>query len=331
MNRLIERDILGAFTILLVVWHHSTLAFISLHLYGVHSNLLAAFNGIITGFFMPLFMFLSGLLFQYLIDMGKYEKSTIFITKKINRLLVPFLIFSPLMIYFFPIGDESFSEIIKLFLNGAHHLWFILTLLYTYLFFYFFRNFLDKLPSVLLLPIFIILSILGRYLSIKYGGLFGLSNNLIYFLYFYLGISLWKNYKSNLLKFNQWIFLGIYLFVRIIHMLYFRFDEYVWINSILPTFEGIIGSLWAWRFAFIYGEKIMNTLNRPINFISRNSYGIYLFHLPIIYTLTNIFKNFDPINIYFVVLIQFSVSLFISIILTEGLRKIKWLKIVIGE
>ena len=331
MNRLAERDILGAFTILLVVWHHSALAFISLHLYGIHSNLLATISGIITGFFMPLFMFLSGLLFQYLIDMGKYKKSTIFLTKKINRLLIPFLIFSPLMIYFFPVGNDSFSEILKLFLNGAHHLWFILTLLYAYLFFYFFRSFLDKLPFVVLLPIFIILSILGRYLSIKYGGLFGLSNDLIYFLYFYLGILLWKNYKSNLLKFNHWILLGLYLSVRIIHMLYFRFDEYVWINAILSTFEGIIGSLWAWRFAFVYGEKIMHTLNRPIQFISKNSYGIYLFHLPIIYTITKIFQNFDPVNIYLVVAIQFSVSLFISIALTEGLRKIKRLKIVIGE
>jgi surface polysaccharide O-acyltransferase-like enzyme len=330
MNRLIERDILGAFTILLVVFGHASLAFISLNLYGIHSNLLASINSIFGGFTMPLFLMIGGLLFQYSIEKGKYQASSIFLSKKIKRLLVPFLIVSPFMIYFFPVGNESLTEVLRLFLNGAHHLWFILTLLYAYLFFYYFKNLLDKSP-IISLSIFIILSILGRYISIKYGGLFGLSNNLIYFLYFYLGIQLWKNYTSNLLNFNHWVVLALYLVIRIVHMLYFRFDEYVWANSIFPVFEGILGSLWAWRFSFIYGARIMHKMNRPIHFISRNSYGIYLFHLPIIYSLTEMFRNLDPINIYFVVLTQFTVSLFVSVILTEGLRKIKNLKMIIGE
>lgn len=330
MNRLIERDILGAIAILLVVLQHASQTFVSWKLlWGIDSKLLAGEIAITSAFTMPLFIMIAGLLFQFSLSHGKYFETCDFLDKKVKRLLVPFLIFSPFMIYFFPVGDDSLFASLKLFLNGAHHLWFVLTLLYAYLFFYFFRNLLDKSSGVSLI-ILSIVSVAGHYLSIEYGGLFGLTNILIYFLYFYLGIWIWKNYTSSLLNFNHWIVLGLYLSIRIVHMLYFRFDEYVWINSILPVFEGVIGSLWAWRFSFIYGAKLMGGANRPIHFISRNSYGIYLFHLPIIYGIIEVFRNFDPLNMYLVVLILFSMSLFISILLTEGLRKIN-LKMVIGE
>ena len=192
MNRLLERDILGAVAILLVVFQHASQAFVSWKLlWGIDSKLLAGEIALTSGFTMPLFIMIAGLLFQFSLSHGKYSETRDFLDKKVKRLFVPFLIFSLFMIYFFPVGDDSLSASLKLFLNGAHHLWFVLTLLYAYLFFYFFRHLLDKSPVVSLV-ILTMMAVAGRYLKIQYGGLFGLSNMMIYFLYFYLGILIWK-------------------------------------------------------------------------------------------------------------------------------------------
>lgn len=330
-NRLIERDILGVVAILLVVLQHASQAFVSWTLlWGINSKLLAAGIALSSGFTMPLFIMLAGLLLQFSLSHGKYSYAHDFLDKKVKRLLLPFLFFSPFMIYFFPINGYSFSTIFKLFISGAHHLWFIVTLLYAYLFFYFFKDRLNTSPLISLL-ILTIIAVAGRYLNIQYGGLYGLSNIMMYFVYFYIGMQIWKNYTSRFLHFNHWIFLGLYLAIRIVHMLYFRFDEYLFANSLLPVIEGMVGALWAWRFGFVYGRKIMEKAHHPIHFLSRNAYGIYLFHLPIIYAITEIFRTVKPFNIYCVVLIQFAVSLLLSVLLTEGFRKIKQLKIFIGE
>lgn len=333
MKKLLERDILGTIAILLVVFNHATDTFVGWkpHLYNIHSNALAALNQIFGGFTMPLFFMISGLLFQFLLEKGKYSTFKDFFMKKFKRLLVPFLFFTPLMWILFPVNGFGLQS----FFTGVHHLWFIITLFYIFIIFFYFHKYLEKH----IFTAFVILSVLavmGRYLPKVYGSsgeLYGLSNVMSYGLFFYLGLIIMKNYHAAILKFNPWIALGVYLIVRGIHMYYFRFDEYIWINSYMPVIEGIIGSLAVWRIAFKYTDSIMNTFGKQINYISKNSYGIYLFHLPIIYYMTELFRNsiIPAMNIYMVVIIQFIVSILISLFLTEIFRKSKLLALIIGE
>ena len=67
--------------------------------------------------------------------------------------------------------------------------------------------------------------------------------------------------------------------------------------------------------------------NALLNNISRNSFGIYLFHSPLIYITFTFFLNYP---VWFVVLLNFVVWGGVAYFMTEQVRKTK-LKILIGE
>lgn len=62
--------------------------------------------------------------------------------------------------------------------------------------------------------------------------------------------------------------------------------------------------------------------------INKNSFGIYLFHSPLIYITYTLIPNSNPIII---LLINFGIFGTVGFILTEIFRKIKILKFAIGE
>jgi len=70
-----------------------------------------------------------------------------------------------------------------------------------------------------------------------------------------------------------------------------------------------------------------NKTNKVFSIVDRNSFGIYLFHSPLIYITYYFFANTNPI---FVVFLNFLVFGILSIVLTELIRKTK-LKFILGE
>lgn len=117
-NRLYVRDILGATAILLVVFNHSAAAFVGWkpNLYGIHSFKIAAISHLFVGIQMPIFVMISGYLYQHLISIGKYVNFQKFLKNKIRRLLLPYFILAPLMIISFVPNGASPSIFFRKFL-----------------------------------------------------------------------------------------------------------------------------------------------------------------------------------------------------------------------
>lgn len=63
--------------------------------------------------------------------------------------------------------------------------------------------------------------------------------------------------------------------------------------------------------------------------VSRNSFGVYLFHAMIIYILEYVFSSYS-INPIFLSVLVFTISLLLSVLLTECVRRFK-LGLIIGE
>ena len=134
-SRLYLRDILGVAAILMVVFNHSTATFVGWkpNLYDIHSLKMAGISQLFIGLQMPLFVMISGYLYQHLISIGKYKNFKIFIKGKSRRLLLPYLIIAPLMILFFVPNGTTINIFIVNFFSGTHHLWFILMLFYAFI------------------------------------------------------------------------------------------------------------------------------------------------------------------------------------------------------
>lgn len=331
-NRLYVRDILGATAILLVVFNHSATIFFGWkpNLYGIHSFKIAAISHLFIGIQMPLFVMISGYLYQHLISIGKYINFQKFLKKKIKRLLLPYLILAPLMIILFvPNGANPWVFSVNFF-SGTHHLWFILMIFYAFIFFRVLGPYLNdhQITASILLAL---VSVAGFYLGYIYtGNTFCITPCFKYFFFFFLGTVLYRQ-PHDLCDSKWWLFALIYLAIRIPHMLFFRNDSFIWINSITPVLEGLFGCLASLGFAGKYGEQIMHFFKIPVNFISRNSYGIYIFHMPFVLWGINVFNHGPQINEYLVVAILFLGSLSFSLAINSLCRRYSTLKLLIGE
>lgn len=91
-------------------------------------------------------------------------------------------------------------------------------------------------------------------------------------------------------------------------------------NQILGLFAGLLSVL------FIY-QTIPENNNQIINKISENSFGIYLFHSPLVYITYAYIPNAMPLWVVLLNLVVFGI---LSFYLSEGIKKTK-LKFVIGE
>lgn len=82
-------------------------------------------------FHMPLFIIISGFLYSYLFERGRYVNAIQFVCKKVKRVMIPYL-FGALYVTLFQ--NFHYSEI----LNGVAHLWFLLFIFEAYISMYIF-------------------------------------------------------------------------------------------------------------------------------------------------------------------------------------------------
>ena len=215
------------------------------------------------------------------------------------------------------------------FFSGAYHLWFILMIFNAFIFFRVLGPYLkDHQITASVLLAFI--SVSGFYIGYIWGDPFCVTSCFKYFFFFFLGTVLYRQ-PHDLLNSKWWLFAFVYLAIRIPHMLFFRNDTFLWTNSITPVFEGLFGCLGFLGLASKYGEQIMHFFKIPVNFISKNSYGIYIFHMPFVLWGINGFKHAPQINEYLVVAILFFASLSFSLVITALCRQYTSLKLLIGE
>lgn len=294
---------------------------------------------VIYSFHMPAFIFISGFIYSYLrIYCKKYSGPIHFIRNKCQRLLIPFVSISILWMYpimrLLRIWDYSFFDWFFhtfLTLKDTYHLWFLIVLFILFAI----RRLLEALiPSnkthllPLLLPLLFILSIVGATINLP----FPFPSVLIYLFYFELGCfagskkNIFFSFTDN--TFTLIIAPCLFLLLFLMHQLSATF-----LNELIPRILYPICATAGIIALFSICRKIESRTHieskRIFNRILRNSYGIYLFHPMIIYTIYTLLQN-TPIPPSILILCTLTLSSFMSYYITEALRylHLRWL---IGE
>ena len=321
-NRLVEIDMMKFYGIILVVIGHVATTYLPTSLIRpkIPSEFICNLKDIIYAFHMPMFIFVSGCVFAYQLEIKKKKISFVSLLKnKFKRLMIPFYVFGflwvlPVMVI---LGfRDPFHYAIDGFILAIdpRHLWFVMTLFWIFLLFYGLKFFSDSLhmPSWIILPIAVAL----YFLPIKHISYLQIGNVFNYFLWFSLGYFF-------ILKRQWW---GILLGTSIIVLAL----SYIYQNPIIASIKNIAVAIIGISAMYIvskYTQGIRDTFLYKT--IGDNSFGIYLFHAMIIYILEYMFSPY-PINPLLLSIVIFSISLVLSVLLTIFVRR-AGAGIIIGE
>lgn len=267
---------------------------------------------------MPIFFFISGYLFYKTID--KKINFNTFLLNKFKRLLLPFLIVGILwmipikyLVHYEAYQNKSIITIIFSLLLGKEvgHLWYVIVLFIIFILMFQLRKILkskSKKIDLILFIIFLSLHIFTYYKAFSYPYV---GQVLIYSVYFYFGILLNK-YEFIIKKLNKVleIIIGIILIILSLKTK----------NQYLTTISALV-------FIITIYQIMPNKTNKIISKISEDSFGIYLFHSPLIYITYSYLADANPIIVIFLNFIIFGSF---SLLITEILRKTK-LRLIIGE
>ena len=325
-------NILRAFAIIAVVIIHVTSYFSEIHTFSGLPTIIASID-IFSQFAVPMFILISGLVLSLRYD-GEYSIKT-FYKKRINRILIPYLIWSIIYILLNFIGNKNISAsglIFQLFTGTAfYHLWFFFLIFQLYLLFPFYRKFLRGKSFIVIIIIFLLQIafnhfkiglIQNQHLSLIVKRLF-----LSHIFYFSLGIwiadNLQKvekllsrsNYYANLILFlvTTW---ASYIFSY--NWLATNNHFYEPINILMIVEKLTLPLIYVLIFAMLYtlSSKIRSPKIRdPLESLSKYSFGIYLFHALILSGIIQVLKkiNITPQNISFY-LITFITTIALSYI-----------------
>lgn len=305
-----------ALAILLVILGHSIILYDptwGIYTTEVKASYFVILKKVINQIQMPLFFSISGYLFYY--SSCKKYKFLLFIKNKVLRLLVPYIFIA--FFYMDPIKillgvpgytSNGIASLLKqqiMFTNNGH-LWFLPCLFFIFLF----------------------ISIILKYLNNRI--------TCLVFLALLIGLNLTSNRLPNILSLNLVSQYAAYFYIgyignrftlhKNIRPLYWGFIVLLFCLTLIQPMDNLrpIGILvclyFLYQIPFGYKSSIINE-------ISKNSYGLYLFHSPLVYITYTYFRDISPI---FVLLINMIIMGSIAYILTYVIRILK-LQIVIGE
>ena len=273
-------------------------------------------------FLMPLFMFVSGAIYQKGISAGKYKIPGKFIVKKAKRLLIPYLFWGifwvmPVMLLIGLTEKSPIEYIIDgiLLCRDSRHLWFIWALLFVSVIIHFLHRFVERRKGYALL--FFMLFLTLWYFSWDMITIFGVHSIMRYLLWYYMGYLFNKriDWIEDILNRKNWIAVvaaGLSILVIIV---YLCIGNNLWIGLIAAG----AGIIMIYSLSWILGNFICD--NRIYYLLKRNSFGIYLIHPMIIYLCFYCFKNYIK-NPYIASVIILVFTLIASGIITEMVRKL---------
>lgn len=313
-------DLIRSVAIYFVVIIHS-LGCVETNTYGLNeANLVNAIMSIVKCA-VPLFVMLSGALL-----LGKEESIASFYKKRLMRLLPPFLIWSFIVysLYYiknnnddFSIYDLFYNYIVQTFTSGVVSVyWYVYMILGLYLITPFLRKLvlsLNKFESYLFLCILLLLYIISQILpTVKIASRF-ISENYIYIFYYCFGY-IYVKYKTSETNYISIIILLISWLLNVVNLVLgittFPFVVFFSISC----------------FSLLYNIRIppKRIVIMFLNYCSRISYGVYLFHIIIISTFVSldVFKN---IPLVILPLILGSTTFIINLLFFYFVRKLNWL------
>jgi len=284
-------------------------------------------------FHMPLFMFISGLLFIYSTrDIVRFDYIT-FISKKIKRLLVPYFFISSLA---FPVKalfssqayrpiELSFRSYVGTILfpwsNTIIFFWFLPTLFLIFLIAPFLRD--KAICGHKNLHVLLTLVILVLYLAVdEYSiPLMNLSGAMSYLIFFWLGC-LYCLYKGSIESYFEkrlFLFFSIVILIALV-----SFDAKIGFLSFLRACVGIAMSISLSK--YLVRRKI-----RIFSFIDHYSYQIYLLSWFFSTGIRIVFFQLLGLGLYPTAMLMFVAGLFLPVYLAKFIEKqMPSMKVLIG-
>lgn len=290
------------------------------------SSALSILARYIYSFHMPLFFVLSGALWGYQVQRGKYRAPVRFLLAKARRLLIPYFFFgifavAPVIVGF-GFTQSSFGRYLLrgiLLSEDSRHLWYVLALFWVFVFSIGLRPLLGRLHPVLCLALSLAILYASQYLP---RSAFQLQAALYYQFFFLVGYYLDRFFDRflTLLSKLRWLpFLALAaLFARFIL-------PYTTVTLLLYNLLGIFMA-----FGIVTSCACAPLQKRPFfRMLERDGFGLYLFHPMLIYIL---FYFLAPLGISPWLLFPLAILIpgALSIGLTELFRSCKC-GILIGE
>ena len=276
---------------------------------------------------MPVFMSVGGYVFYY--SMKKKKKFTEFAVNKIQRVLIPFILVgtlwvTPLRMFVHVKGwsNTFFGNVINniILMKSTGHLWYLVSLFLIFIVMYWVLKVGEHFQRQGLFDLLMIFGFLYISMSAKDGYILQseyapIQRFFYYLFWFYLGYLLNKYFEEQIG--NQDIGIGL-LFAVCFAMSFFIYSRYGnTISYYAAAFSGVM-SLYL---------LVPQKTNRFLSLLERDSYGLYLFHSPMVYLTFTWFTNRNPYAVVFINV--FGLGL-ISICMTEILRRTPF-AFIIGE
>lgn len=321
-----------AFAIVLVVIGHSIILYTG---WGIMETTRTIPNIIILKKFinlleMPLFMSVSGYVFFY--SMKKKKEFPRFVYNKAKRVLIPFLFvgtfwMTPIRMLMNIKGWEKgfFVNIWEnlILQKSVGHLWYLISLFLIFVFFYGVIWLLNRLQCTVSMDLLVLVftffvSMVAKENILFPLGVISVKRFFMYLFWFFLGY-LMNKYSDGLtfIKGKERKYVSVLSAVLFIIFFAIECEGTNEITYYAAAFFGVIA---------VY-SCMPDKTNKVVSVIEKNSYGLYLFHSPMIYITFTFLLEKNPYIVVFINIIGLGI---ISIVLTCLLRRTP-LAFVIGE
>lgn len=294
------------------------------------SALMAMLCDFCYAFHMPLFFFLSGCVYGYCLESGKYRDIPAYIRTKAKRLLLPYFAVGacyviPATVLLGITGDGYWAHLFPGLLTSDHsrHLWYLMALFLMYMLVIPLKWF--PLNNAKRICLALLLSYLLKRDAWRLPAIFRIESAFLYLFYFILGIAFHHYYKELARVMEKgYLWIGIAALLSLLTM----FPECMpKLPGVLYCVMGIVMTL-----ALTWGLLThFPSLTSAAWFqsVKRNAFAIYLFHPIVIYVFFSLLHPYDISPVILVVAVSIIATL-LSIMLANVVRKLH-LQVLIGE
>lgn len=310
-NKLIVIDYMRFVAILsIVTWHCCICPYLCWNLVDIETlPINYPFRVVAMVFFpdatMPLFTFISGYLFSYLLGQGKYKEFRPFVINKLHRLIIPFLVIGTLVNL---TSYDRFMEDIPW--GEGSHLWYCCMLFWCFIITWAVVKYAQRYGLYLMFAVSLLLEVYVRnHFDMGFKLPFGIHQSIYYIGYFICGYLLFQNQEYlGLLNRHKYALLISYVLACIIALMNVPLVSKVfviahnYIYSILllvilgkfklkkPVFSSIVARVCKYSFGiYVFHEWISwNFCNHPpVTLVLREHYVLFpLFNTVIIFILS---------------------------------------------
>lgn len=302
-----------------VIYPERTFSFIS-----VISSWLASFH--IYGFVLT-----SGYIYSFLrFEHNKYQRLCELLGKKIKRLIVPYFfiaIFWAIPFDLFLYRDSLFDAFKNYFLAlSPRQLWFLPMLFIVFLCVGFVSDFVYNhtfYSIVFSFGMYFIGISLPRFID----NYFQIASGFQFILFFMIGLKLRQFHRNGLFivcKFRTIMLMtSIDLLILFLYIFVSEKNNYVYklLSIVLLLILRVLGSIFIFYFLQVIASRINWKTSKTITLLSNSSMSIYLLHQQIVCLL--LYLLYKYINPFILMSMCFSISIFVSVLISSVFRKSK--------